>query len=262
MPQARGFIGAGDIYVNRIDPITALFVGWAYAGDASKFAIKGNSKIKERESKSRDGYGQVVETVAIASPADLSITFAEVNKENLTLAFMGSLSAINQGAGNLVDEVLTFKTGGYGVQATKQNLAEAALTVKSSDGVTTYVKDTDYTVNYRLGIVFPVAGGALAAAITADADGSLPIKLTAAYNAMTGSKIAGSKNAQLRCAIKFDGKNHADGLPAIVNVWEAVLTPSGEFDFLKDDWNDVQLSGRMKTPVGKSEPFEVELRDA
>lgn len=261
MSQARGFIGAGDIFINRLDPATNQPTGWVYAGDSSKFEIKPNSEIKERESKGRDSYGQVVETVAIGKPADLSITFAEVNKDNLTLAFMGELTSVNQASGSVTDALITMKAGA-GVQLAFGNVAAAGFVLTSSPAGTTYALGTDYTVNYRLGIVFPVAGSSLATAIAGAGAAGLPLLVDYTYSAYTASKIRGATQPQLRAALKFDGKNIADGLPAIVEVFEAVLTPQSAFDFLQDDWNDVELQGRMKTPIGKTEPFTVELRDA
>lgn len=260
MSQARGFIGAGDIYINRLDPQTNQPTGWVYAGDASKFEIKPNSEIKERESKGRDSYGQVVETVAIGRPADLAITFSEVNKDNLTLAFMGELSTVNQGSGSVTDAAINMKAGA-GVQLNHVNLAAAGFVLTSAPAGTTYVLGTHYTVNYRLGMVFPVPGSTLATAIAAAGVNGLNLLVDYAYNAYTASKIRGATQPQLRAAVKLDGKNIAGNLPAIVEVFEAVLTPQSAFDFLQDDWNDVELQGRMKTPVGKTEPFTVELRD-
>ena len=31
--------------------------------------------------------------------------------------------------------------------------------------------------------------------------------------------------------------------------------------FLADDWNELPLTGRMKTPLGRTEPFVVDFRD-
>jgi len=135
------------------------------------------------------------------------------------------------------------------------------FTLTSSPAGTTYVLGTHYTVNYRLGLIFPVPGSTLATAIAGAGAGGLNVLVGYSYNAYTASKIRGATQPQLRAAIKFDGKNIADGLPAIVEIFEAVLTPQSAFDFLQDDWNDVELQGRMKTPIGKTEPFTVELRD-
>jgi hypothetical protein len=112
-----------------------------------------------------------------------------------------------------------------------------------------------------MGLILPIAGSGLANAIIAAGAGGLATKIDYSHGAIGGTKIKGATNAQLRTAVKFDGKNQVDGKPALVNVWEAVLTPQGEFDFLQDDWNDVELQGRMATPVGKDSPFEVDLAE-
>lgn len=262
MNQASGHIGAGDVFLNPFDPDTGLQTGWVFGGDADKFAIKPNSEIKERESKRRDMAGQVVATVALQRPADLSITFSEANAANLTLAFMGKRQTINVAAGAVVDEVLTFKSQAgiaAGAQTVKGNITNAAISLTSSDGTVNYTKDVDYTVNYRMGLILPVPGSNLATAIVAAGAGGLATKIDYSHGAIGGTKILGATNPQLRTEIRFDGKNLVDGKPMIARVWEAVLTPQAEFDFLKDDWNDVQLSGRMATPQGKAAPFEVEF---
>jgi len=38
-----------------------------------------------------------------------------------------------------------------------------------------------------------------------------------------------------------------------------VISSSAAFDFMADKFNEIPLTGRLKTPVGKTEPFEVRL---
>lgn len=47
-----------------------------------------------------------------------------------------------------------------------------------------------------------------------------------------------------------------------MTVHEVVVAADSAFDFLADDFNTVSLPGRMKTPVGFTEPFNVHLRNA
>lgn len=254
---ARGFIGAGDIILNPWDPDTGLQTGWVAGGDASTFELQAASEILERTSRGRDTAGQVIASAARQQPATINITFAEVNTTNLTLAFMGKAEAINIAAGNVVDEPVQMKAG-VGAALAKGNIVAAGFVLKSADGVTTYDPAT-YTVNYRLGLIFAVAGGALATAIAAAGAAGLTLEASYAHGAIGGTKIKGAMRPQLRTQIKFDGKNEADGRPALVDVWEAVLTPQSGFNFLSDEWNDLQLSGRMVTPTGKDSPFEVDM---
>lgn len=260
MSQARGFIGSGDVYLNAVDPTTGQYTGWVNAGDADQFSIKPNVEIKELESKGKGTYGQVIETVALQKPADLEITWVEANAANLTLAFMGKMTAINQSSGTAADEAVTLKPGG-GSQLAKQNISATGIVLTSSPAGTTYVLGTDYTVNYVLGLLFAVPGSSLATAVAAAGAAGLPLLIDYTYNAIGGSLIQGAVQPSLRCSVRLDGENAADkGKPVVVTVHEAVLSPDSAFDFLAPDWNNVKLKGRMKTPVGKTEPFTVEFR--
>jgi len=254
---ARGFIGAGDIILNPWDPVTGRQTGWIAGGDASAFELQAASEILERTSRGRNTAGQVIATAARMQPATLNITFAEVNQANLTLAFMGESSAINVAAGNVAADPLLMKPG-VGGALRMQNIKAAGFALKAADGGAAFPADS-YTVNYRLGLIFPVAGGALATAIAATGDAGLPVEATYEHGAIGGTEIKGAVRPSLRTEIKFDGVNEADGRPTIVEVWQATLTPQSGFNFLSDEWNDLQLSGRMVTPAGKTSPFKVSL---
>jgi hypothetical protein len=250
---ARGFLGAGDLYISRYNPATGLFLDYEGPIEAQKFEIKPNSDLKEQTSKGKSSYGQVVESVPVPKPSDFSIEFSEVNKATLETALFGTSTLINTGSGTITAEVMIAKRG-YWVPLTKANLAVAGLLVKDTTATTTYVLDVDYQVNYRLGWIRVLATGAIADLAS--------LKVTGAYNAVTGTSISGSTQSQVRAKFKLDGINFADQLPVIVTIHEAVLTPDSAFDFLSNDFAKVGLKGRMKTPVGKSEPFLVELHDS
>ena len=66
----------------------------------------------------------------------------------------------------------------------------------------------------------------------------------------------------MRAEFILDGINFADNLPVICTAWEAVLAPDSAFDFLGDGFGVISLKGRLKTPTGKTEPFQVDLLTA
>lgn len=251
--SARGFLGAGDLYARVYNPVTGLFDQWTGPYESTKFEIKPNSDLKEMSSRGRNTYGQVIESVPLPKPADLSVTFAEVNKESIAMALFGTAATINQGSGSATAEVATAALGKW-VKLAHDNIATAGFVVKNSGGTVTYVLGTDYEVNYRLGLLKAITGGAIV-----DAAG---LKVDYTYNAISGTKIAGGTQTQVRAQFKMDGVNFADQLPVIVDVYEAVLTPDSAFDFLQNDFAEIQLKGRLKTPAGKTEAFSVELRSA
>lgn len=249
---ARGFLGGGDLYIDRIDTTTGQKVGRTGPFEVGTFEIKPNAELKEMSSKGKTTYGQVIETVPIQKPSDFKVVMNEVNKDGLTLALMGEISAINQGAGTINNEAITAKLDKW-VSLSKQNFQAAGLVVTNQAGTTTYVLGTDYEVNYRLGMIKALSTGAITADQVLNVDGS--------YNATTGSLIKGGVQPQLRAEFVLDGVNFADNRPVIVTAWEAVLTPEEAFDFLADDFGNITLGGRLKTPTGKTSPYEVQYLD-
>jgi hypothetical protein len=246
---ARGFLGAGDVYINLL--VNNVKQGMKGPYYANKFEIKPKVKKVELSSKGRNDYGQVLESVALQEPAEFMLELNEVNKESMVIALLGTTAARTQASGTLTAEDITAKLDVW-VPLTKQGLTAAALTVTNTAASTTYVEGTDYLVNRPLGWIKAIAGGA----ILADA----ALKVTAAYGAISGTIISGATKSDIRAEILFDGINQVDGLAVIVTVREAIIAADAAFDFLADDFNNVNLPGTMKTPTGSAEPFTVELR--
>jgi hypothetical protein len=248
---ARGFLGSGDLYIARY--VNGAFEDYRGPFECEKFEIKPNSELKEKVSKGRSTYGQVVESVPVPQPADLTVDLGEVNKEALALALFGTTAALTQGSGTLSNEAVVTKLD-YWKPLTKAKLTPTTVVVTNVAGSTTYVEGTDYLVNYQLGWVKTLTGGAIADAST--------IHVDATYEAITGDEIKGMTQTQVRAKFKFDGKNFADDLPVIVTVHEAIIAADSAFDFLADDFATLSLPGRMKTPAGFTEPFTVHMRNA
>lgn len=247
--SARGFLGAGDLYIAR--QVGGSFLEYEGPFECTKFEIKPNIDLKEQVSKGRSTYGQVIETVAIPKPAALTVDLAEVNKTSLALALLGTTADLAQASGSLTAESVVVKLGSW-VPLSKAALT-GAQTVKDSAEAVTYVEGVDYLINKQLGWI-----KAMGSTIV---DGAT-LKVSSAYGAISGTSIAGQTQSQVRAKFKLDGKNFADDLPVIVTVHEAVIAADSAFDFLANDFNTVSLPGRMKTPTGYTEPFTVHLRDA
>lgn len=249
--SARGFLGAGDLYIARYE--NGSFLNYEGPFECGKFEIKPNVELKEKVSKGRSTYGQVIESVAIPRPADLTVDLTEVNKQALALALLGTMVSLTQTAGTVADEVVTSKFD-YWVPLTKMRLTAASVVVTNSAGSTTYTEGTDYLVNYTFGWVKVLSTGTI--------PDNTAIKVDFAHGVIGGTEIKGATQTQVRARFKLDGKNFADDLPCIVTVHEAVIAADSAFDFLGDDFATVSLPGRMKTPSGYTEPFTVHLRNA
>lgn len=248
---ARGFLGAGDLYIAPFNPSTGAFDGFQGPYECSKFEIKASSDLKEMTSHSRTQYGQVIAAVSIPKPTEFSVTMAEINNETLTTALMGSQTPSTQASGTLTDSPITAKLDHY-VQLPKQNLSDVAFEVTNSAGTTTYVLGTDYVVNWRLGMVKALSTGTI---IAAEA-----LLVSGTYNAIDGTMISGATQTQIRAQFMLDGINFVDGSPSIVRCPDCIMSSSAALDFLKSDFADAPLTGRVTTPIGAAAPFTVERR--
>lgn len=248
LSNAQGFIGSGDLYAALID--AAGVIGpYIDFGNTTKLGIKPASTIKEQKSKKRDSYGQVLETVALQDTAELSAILETINRTGLRYAFMGEDAAYSQTSGTVTDEATIAKLDGW-VRLAAEDIS--AVTLTNVGATVTYVLNTDYILNTRLGMYKALVGGA----ITADQ----PLLADYTRAAFTGAAIRGNVKPQIRARLLLDGKNLVDDSIGILDVWEVVLSTSSEFDWFKDDWNTVELTGRLKTPTGKTEPFVYRAR--
>lgn len=250
---ARGFLGAGDLYISRYNPTLGTFEGFKGPYEASKFEIKPNVELKELSSKGRTTYGQVIESVALPQPAEFTLEMPEVNKQSLSLALLGTETAINQGSGTWTNQAVVVTAKDIWLDLGKMNVAEAGFLVRNTANTVTYVRDTDYEINYKMGWLRILPGSAIVAAASVNVSGT--------YAAVAGTSIAGATQSQIRAQFRLHGVNFADGLPVLVDVWEAIIAADSAFDFLSDDFATLSLPGRLKTPAGKNEPFVVKLLD-
>ena len=130
---------------------------------------------------------------------------------------------------------------------------EATVTVTATSGTVTFSEGVDYELNRPLGWIRALETGGIAQDTILSVDGS--------YKAATGTVISGSTRTEVRAHIVFDGINQADQNQCTVNIWEAVLAADSAFDFLADEFGNVWLTGRLKTPVGKTEPYTVTMQN-
>lgn len=247
---ARAVLGAGLVSVNFFDPVTQAYLGFGAPLDADKFAITPNFEEKTSVSKSHLDYGQARASVVLPTPTEISIDIAAASSEAMGMQFQGIVQTLSQAAGTATDEVLIAKLG-VPVKLTKRNLTDTGFAVKNSAGSTTYVMGTDYEVNWVRGEVRAKAGGAIT--------DNQSLKVSYSALAVDGSRILGGRNPQVRVQVRFDGKNMVNQSPLEVDVYEAVLGASNEFDFLADDFNVISLSGKIVTPAGKTEGYEVRM---
>lgn len=245
---ARGYFFEGDLYMQRI--LGGVLQPAAGPLEGTKFSIQPQVDSQSMLSRGRGTYGQAIETVNVPKETSFSVLLAEGNPDVLNLGLMGTLSALTVATGTMTAEPITAVLD-YWVKLTKQNIT-GSLTVTDTSATTTYVEGVDYLVNRQLGWIKALSTGDI---LDAEA-----LKVTGASAAITGQRISGATQTDLRARFTLNGRNLVDQKDCIVTVWEAVIAPDQEQDFLSGNFMTTSLSGTLKTPSGYAEPFLVDLR--
>lgn len=243
---ARAVLAGGLVTLSVWNTVTQAWGPWGDALDADKFAIKPNSEKKSSTSKSHLNYGQSRAAVVIPKPTELSIAISAASAATLAMQFQGIVESLTQSAGSLTAHEVTVTALGDWLSIGKRNLVEEDFEVFQVDGTTELAAGT-YEVNWARGEIRVKSG------VT---EGN-KIKITGDYHAVDGKKILGGRLSQVRCRARFDGANLVDGAPVEVDVHEAVLGASNEFDFLSENFVPTELTGEIVVPAGKTEGYEV-----
>ncbi len=252
MSNARAVLGAGLVQLALWNATSQTWSEFDDPVDADKFEIKPNFEEKVSTSKSHLDYGQARASVVLPAPTEITIEIAASNVKAFAMQFQGAIASMTQASGTLTAYEITTAVIGENSLG-KLNIADSGFLVKDNAGAVTYVLGTDYTVNWARGILVVKAGGAITAGQV--------LKVTGTYGAVDGSKILGGRNPQVRCKARFDGVNLVDGSKLLVDVHEAVLGASNAFDFLASDFAAIQLTGKIVTPTGMTEGYQVLLPD-
>ncbi|MDD9308391.1 hypothetical protein V6S06_14020 [Aeromonas hydrophila] len=216
--------------------------------DVNSLEVKPDSEKISIPSKRKGKLGQPRETYFVPKPATVNIKTSEIPPVLLAAAFMGLESPINQGAGTLTDVALTLPAHPKWANLGKTNLSATGLVVK--EGSTPLVLGTDFEINYALGLLRATKAGTVA-------DGG-PVTVSASYNAVTGSRIAGNIQPEIKARLLLDGRSIVSGEAIKLTVPRASLSPKKAVDFMSDKPIEIELEGELLAVDGETAPFYVD----
>ncbi|WP_338728284.1 hypothetical protein V8687_10220 [Shewanella baltica] len=246
-----GLLVAGNFFVDRLNA-QGQSTGIIGPINTTKLAIKTDADEKVRPSKKKDSYGQALSVVKIAKPVEVEWSFDDQPAELIAMALLGDTQVLNTGSGTLTDEAVTLPDNQRWIQLPKSNFAALGFVVKKD--AATLVLGTDYEVNYALGLVRAVKGGAI------EAGGAVTV--TGQHNAISGTLVRGGINAQTRARIFGEGTNLETGKPIKLDIFDASLSPTAALDFAASEFVSATLAGKAQLVAGKDHPFEYLELDA
>lgn len=251
MPQvqdAQAILGSGAVQLNVFNPTTQAWGGWGDKLGADKFELTPDSEVKEKTSKKRESYGQAIASVPLAKPTKIAVTISAADKTAMAMQFQGVLTTYSQGAGSIAGTVVA-KLDKWVPLLKRQVVEEGFSLTGATAGL--LVKGTHYEIDYATGEVKFLSSSSVAADEVVTVVGNAL--------AVSGTRIRGGTQVQVRAQARFVGFNMVDDSPMRAEVYECSLRSTQGFDFLADDFNGVQLEGTVVIPAGKTEGYVVDF---
>lgn len=238
------FIGAADAYVDVLSD-TGVRTGLELKGNCTEFVPKPDSDRKEQTANGRSNFGQVLASVTIPKPMTAKISFNQLDSGLFAAAFFGTNSVFAQAASALADEAVVTIEDRY-VEIGKLLLSD--VVVKNTAGDTTYVLNTDYEINTRLGMIKALSTGAITSGES--------VNVSCDYALIAGSQMDAMTKSNVRIRAKLDGQNFADGRNFITDIYQMRLSPTTEFSLTGSEFVDVSFEGSLETPTGFDHPMK------
>lgn len=235
-----GFNGQGKVLIGTAMTVAGILqpglLRWI--GNASEFKVQMDEKTSQRNesfSGSRLPYRRLTQSRA----GTISIKFDEFSKTNNALALVASVTQVSAGTAVVAYPFPSGASIGSVLSVPSKNITAFAL--KDSTGTPlTLVSGTDYDVDLFTG------------SATIKNLGSYVQPFKADYTPGAHTKIGALNQAATDVYIKFEGVNTDDGTRIASDIYRARLSPTKEFNFIGDDYQDFMLDGTILADTGRT----------
>jgi hypothetical protein len=221
--------GRGKTYVDIFDA-NGNKTGERFLGNCPGFTLSVTSEKFEHFSSTS---GLRKKDLSVVTSVNFSgkITCDDVSSENLALFVGGTVSTVTQSATPVTGEAHTVRAGlEYQLGATAANPMGvkdvSAVTLKSADGVTSYVLGTDYVVDLAKARFSPLKGGAIT-------DGTI---VHAGYTPKAGTiqRVTSGAGGSQTGAVRYIADN-AVGENRDCYISSAALAASGDLPLITEN---------------------------
>lgn len=226
--QDYSYIGSGRILARK----RGTAAPFRELGNCSALALgveQETKKLRDFRSPGGGTYNQVDRITGVT----ISVTCHDLSPENMALVLYGTTEAVAGGA--VADEPGVAYPGGYLVL---ENAPSAITTVKSPDGVTTYVEGTDWI--FQHGAVFIPAASAIPAPVAG------AVNVETSYTGKAGDLVQALTAGAEELELVFLGLNEANsGAATTVNIWRGKFGATQALPLIGDDYAALELTGAV-----------------
>lgn len=230
------YSGQGSLYAAERDPTTGKAKGFVRVGNVPELTM--DIEVTKFEHKESESGNRLVDlTLTKEKKGKFKFKLENLTLDNLAMGLYGEVATVS--GATVVAENVDIFTLPAGKRFALAHPDVSAVVVKDATNTTTYVLDTDYSLDAKNGTITPIAGGdiALAAAAT---DIVLHVGYTyAAYTNMEAFTSAVSPQRWLR----FEGLNTVDGTRVIIDMYKAQFDPLTNYGLIVEDIASIDMAG-------------------
>ena len=232
------YSGQGSLYI-ATRSVAGKPEGFIPVGNVPELTIDietSNFEHKESETGSR-----LTDLVIVKEKkGKFSFKLENLNLDNLALGLWGEKATV--AGATATDELVWVGTNPGSKKFALANPKVTAFTsLKSNDGLTTYVKDTDYTVDLTNGTFTVVSGAAIDTDLAATGES---LKATYTYGSYIKVDAFTQSSAPERW-LRFEGINTVDGKPVIVDVFRGQFDPLTGYGLINEELGSVDMKGTV-----------------
>ena len=238
-------LGRGALFFAPFAPGTQTPMGERFFGDCNQIDFTFKTTDLDHYS-SVAGIKELDDSISLQVDRTGQFVTENISPENLALFFLGSSEKLTQASADITAEVVANVEQGLYYQlgisptdpvgARSLDPASAAV-IKNTAGSTTYVVDDDYVVDYDLGRLFIVEGGAIAAS------GAQSLKADYSLLAATRDHIV-SGDTPIEGQLHFVSFNPSGSQRDAVAPWVRI-TPNGNFSLIGDKFTALTFDLKM-----------------
>lgn len=240
-------VGRGTVYFAPFVAGTQTPQGEAFLGDCNALSVTIKATQLDHY-QSTGGVKTIDQSATIQSDSSGSLATENASNANLALFFFGAEETVTTVAATVTDEVVSkvvpglfYQLGTAADPVGARGLDDTtAIIVKSSDSITTYAAGTDYVMDYVLGRLQVVSGGA----IVSGSD----LKVTYKTKVTTRNRVI-SGETPIEGQLRFISDNTVGEDKDMLIPW-VKLSPNGNHELIGDKYTALTFDLKVLKKTG------------
>ena len=241
----------GTFFIAPVLADGSLSGSWRRGGNMYPLNVKVETEKKSQKSMEHDRAGQTLAVATQISDITANATLRQLDSRAFAWAVSGEATEMSGSGGTIAAADYTALAVGDYLDLPHENLT--SVVVENSAQDITYIKDVDYLLDEKLGLLAIPAGG--------DISESDAIKISYDHAAPSGYRVSIGTKPLIRVALKGHLKETYSGDEMSVLLRSVVLTAPDGINLISEldaEYEEVPVEMSLETPTGYTNPGTID----